>query len=199
MDNLDNKDDDLKRGPGPDNPEDGKPEAAPNPPEDHDDGKKEEKKRGKKNPYDQYKYWGSDGDGPSSGGPKFKGGRPNRVALIIFILLREPLIGLFMTEESQEALSIGKTFLLIVSPFFFLVSIKFIADGVLRGAAAMSWFMTATFVDLAARVILAFLFSIEFDSTGIWLAWPVGWTISCLMSLSFYLVGVWKPKPSRVK
>lgn len=118
---------------------------------------------------------------------------------IIFILLREPLIGLFMTEESQEALSIGKTFLLIVSPFFFLVSIKFIADGVLRGAAAMSWFMTATFVDLAARVILAFLFSIEFDSTGIWLAWPVGWTISCLMSLSFYLVGVWKPKPSRVK
>ena len=100
MDNLDNKDDDLKRGPGPDNPEEGKPEAAPNPPEDHDDGKKEEKKRGKKNPYDQYKYWGSDGDGPSSGGPKFKGGRPNRVALIIFILLIASFIYMIFTDSS---------------------------------------------------------------------------------------------------
>ena len=100
MDNLENKDDDLKKGPGPnDNPED-KRDGNPNPPDDSDGGKKEEKKKNRKNPYDQYRYWGSDGDGPSSGGPRFKGGRPNRVALVIFILLIASFVYMIFTDSS---------------------------------------------------------------------------------------------------
>ena len=98
MDNLENKDDDLKKGPGPDNnPEENK---DPKPSDAPDGSKREEKKREKKNPYDQYRYWGSDGDGPSSGGPRFKGGRPNRVALVIFILLIASFVYMIFTDSS---------------------------------------------------------------------------------------------------
>lgn len=51
----------------------------------------------------------------------------------------------------------------------------------------MKEFMVATFTDLALRVILAFVFSgIMGSATGIWLAWPVGWSIATGISLCFY-------------
>ncbi len=53
-------------------------------PSDGDEGRKEKKQ--KRNPYDQYRYWGSDNrDGGK--GPVFKGGGPNKVALIVFVIL----------------------------------------------------------------------------------------------------------------
>ena len=48
----------------------------------------------------------------------------------------------------------GMEFLKIVSPFYFVISLKLMADGVLRGAGAMKSFMIATFSDLLLRVIL---------------------------------------------
>ena len=70
------------------------------------------------------------------------------------------------------------------------------ADGVLRGSGAMSWFMVATFTDLVLRVVLAYVLSIPFGmgSVGIWSSWPIGWTVSAVMSLVFYIAGVWKRK-----
>ena len=40
----------------------------------------------------------------------------------------------------------------VLSPFYFVVSAKLIADGVLRGAGSMGRFMAATFTDLILRV-----------------------------------------------
>ncbi len=109
MDNLENKDDDLK-GPGPDNNPEGKSDdVKPEKPDNGHEGTKDEGKRKKKNPYDQYRYWGSDGDGPSSGGPRFKGGRPNRVALVIFILLIASFVYMILTDTSvaRQATSVS--------------------------------------------------------------------------------------------
>lgn len=110
----------------------------------------------------------------------------------VFLLLRKQLIGLFMNSGTTDALTVGITFLLIVSPFFIVVAAKLTADGVLRGAGAMKYFMITTFTDLVLRVSLAFILSKFFDSTGIWLAWPIGWTIASILSLTFYGKGVWK-------
>lgn len=110
----------------------------------------------------------------------------------VFLLLRKQLIGLFMNSGTTDALTVGVTFLLIVSPFFIVVAAKLTADGLLRGAGAMKYFMITTFTDLVLRVSLAFILSKFFDSTGIWLAWPVGWTIASALSLTFYGKGVWK-------
>ena len=81
----------------------------------------------------------------------------------------------------------GVMFLRILSPFYFIVSAKLAADGVLRGAGRMKPFLLATFTDLGLRVLLAFCFSkTAMGATGIWCAWPIGWIIAAGMSLYFY-------------
>lgn len=68
----------------------------------------------------------------------------------------------------------GMAFLKIVSPFYFIISLKLLADGLLRGSSAMIGFMVSTFTDLILRVILAYVFAGLFGSTGIWWSWA-GW------------------------
>ena len=106
--------------------------------------------------------------------------------VLLYVVFGRYLLLLFMDHDSAQALKTGMEFLCILSPFFFVVSAKLIADGILRGVGAMPLFMTATFTDLLLRVILAFAFSPIWGSTGIWCAWPVGWSIATVMSLCFY-------------
>lgn len=99
---------------------------------------------------------------------------------------------LFMENTTGTAIATGMEFLRILSPFYFVVSTKLVADGILRGAGLMNRFMAATFTDLALRVILAVVLSRFFDSTGIWMAWPIGWSIATCLSLLFYFTGPWQ-------
>lgn len=92
---------------------------------------------------------------------------------------------LFLEDTGSGALQTGMTFLRIVSPFYFVAAVKLVSDGVLRGAERMREFMVSTFTDLILRVILAFVFSAFLRETGIWLSWPVGWTIAAVMSWIF--------------
>lgn len=106
---------------------------------------------------------------------------------IIYIAFGKYLLLLFMDRSSTEALFTGQQFLWILSPFYFVISTKLVVDGVLRGTSAMRQFMIATFTDLILRVILAFVLSnITHSSTGIWAAWPIGWSIATVLSIFFY-------------
>lgn len=106
---------------------------------------------------------------------------------ILYILFGKYCLLMFMEKSSAEALMTGRQFLWILSPFYFAVSAKLMADGILRGISAMRQFMAATFTDLILRVSLAFFLSGQTNSpVGIWLAWPVGWTIAMAMSVFFY-------------
>lgn len=102
------------------------------------------------------------------------------------------LIRLFMKEQTAEALATGVQFLWIVAPFYFVISMKLITDGLLRGSGAMSSFMIATLSDLILRVALGYILSVPFGSTGIWMSWPIGWVLGTALSLAFYAKGVWK-------
>ncbi len=112
---------------------------------------------------------------------------------LAFFFAGEAMIRLFMTQESTTALDTGIIFLRIVSPFFFVVAVKLMADGVLRGAGVMRQFMITTFTDLILRVVLSYLFAHFFGTTGIWLSWPVGWSAATVLSVIFYMQGKWKP------
>lgn len=106
---------------------------------------------------------------------------------IAYIFFGKYLLLLFMKQDSLAALTAGRQFLWILSPFYFIISTKLVADGILRGISAMRHFMLATFTDLILRVILAFVLSdLLHDAIGIWCAWPIGWTISMVMSVIFY-------------
>lgn len=106
---------------------------------------------------------------------------------ILYIGFGKYLLLLFMEEGSATALMTGRQFLWILSPFYFVVSVKLTADGILRGEGAMRQFMAATFTDLILRVVLSFVLSSWLHSAiGIWCSWPVGWTIGMGVSLFFY-------------
>lgn len=96
------------------------------------------------------------------------------------------ILSLFIEDTASAAMNTGVLFLRILSPFYFVVSVKLIADGVLRGSGLMRKFMGSTFLDLLLRVALSFILSRSFGSTGIWLSWPIGWTIATCVSLYFF-------------
>ena len=81
---------------------------------------------------------------------------------------------------------IGMMFLRVVAPFYPMVSVKLVADGILRGAGRMKAFTATTFADLLLSVFLSVLLAkTALQTTGIWLSWPIGWVISTALSLFF--------------
>lgn len=112
--------------------------------------------------------------------------------IILYVLLSNQLLTLFMDNPSLGALKTGREFLRIVSPFYVIVCIKMVSDGTLKGAGLMKYFMISTFTDLILRVVIAFLLSrTALQSTGIWLSWPIGWIIGTILSVIFYRKGEW--------
>ena len=111
------------------------------------------------------------------------------------------LMGFFLDNPTELALKTGIVFLQILAPFYFVVSAKLVADGILRGAGLMKQFMVATFTDLILRVVLAFvLSSTALGATGIWCAWPIGWTVATVISILFYRAGPWASRiPEKIQ
>ena len=111
------------------------------------------------------------------------------VALVFFLaffLTGETWVKLFMDEDaSNAALQTGKIFLRIVAPFYFVICVKLLCDGMLRGCTKMKEFMVATFTDLILRVVLAHILCGYFNETGIFMSWPIGWTIATVISLIY--------------
>lgn len=106
--------------------------------------------------------------------------------VLLYFFAGKHLLYLFLDNPTNTAIHTGIMFLCILSPFYFVVSTKLVADGILRGAGLMSRFMITTFTDLILRVVLAIILSKQFGSTGIWCAWPIGWSIATTLSVIFY-------------
>lgn len=113
--------------------------------------------------------------------------------VLLYFFAGRYLIGFFIDEPTETAVATGIQFLRILSPFYFVISSKLVADGVLRGTSKMGCFMAATFTDLILRVVLAYVLSGALNSAlGIWCAWPIGWSIATCLSHYFYLHGPWR-------
>ncbi len=116
---------------------------------------------------------------------------------LLYFFLGKSLVYIFLDDGSGEAMQTGVMFLRIVAPFYFVVAAKLVSDGVLRGLGRMRQFMTATFTDLVLRVVLAFGLSKLWGVTGIWLSWPIGWSVATVMSIFFYR-SIWKDRETHV-
>lgn len=112
--------------------------------------------------------------------------------VLLYLTAGGTLVRFFIDAPTETAVRSGTLFLRILSPFYFVVSAKLVADGILRGASLMGRFMIGTFTDLILRVVLAYVLSALFQSDiGIWLAWPIGWVIATFLSICFYHKGPW--------
>jgi len=120
--------------------------------------------------------------------------------VILYEFAGKWLVYIFLESPTGAAMDTGVLFLRIVSPFYFVVAAKLVSDGILRGAGMMKKFMVATFTDLILRVVLAEVLSrTALGTTGIWLSWPIGWTIAAILSIVFYATAKWKQKEGQTE
>ena len=114
--------------------------------------------------------------------------------VLLYLFAGKYLLLIFLDNPTGQAMRTGIQFLRVLAPFYFVVSAKLVSDGILRGAGLMKQFMVATFTDLVLRVALAEVLSGSMGTLGIWLAWPIGWTIATVLSIVFYFRGPWMRK-----
>lgn len=115
--------------------------------------------------------------------------------VLVYEFAGSKLVYIFLDNPTGAAMDTGVLFLRIVSPFYFVVAAKLVSDGILRGTGLMKKFMIATFTDLILRVALAEVLSrTALGATGIWLSWPIGWTIATVLSIVFYATIKWQQK-----
>ena len=110
---------------------------------------------------------------------------------LVYVIFASELIYIFMDSSdinNAAAAEAGMGFLLTVSPFFITVGLKLNSDGVLRGCGNIKAFMITTFSDLVLRVAFAFILCPMYGASGIWLSWPIGWSISAILSNIIFFV-----------
>lgn len=106
--------------------------------------------------------------------------------VVLYFGLSQQMMGLFLNAESSAAIHAGVMFLRIVSPWYFMIVVKLMTDGIIRGSGAMIYFVIATIPDLILRIGFALMLSPRFGSTGIWMAWPFGWIAAAVLTIIFY-------------
>ena len=65
-----------------------------------------------------------------------------------FFFFAPQMVGLILHEGSTEAMAAGAVFMRWVAPFYFIIAVKIVIDGILRGSGALRYFMVSTFVGL---------------------------------------------------
>ena len=106
--------------------------------------------------------------------------------VVLYVGFSRQMMGLFLNAESGAAITAGIGFLRIVAPWYLMIVIKLMTDGIIRGAGAMTYFVAATVPDLIIRILFALMFSKNYGSTGIWMAWPFGWIAATVLTLIFH-------------
>ena len=106
--------------------------------------------------------------------------------VVLYFGLSQQMMGFFLNAESSAAIHAGVMFLRIVSPWYFMIVVKLMTDGIIRGSGAMIYFVIATIPDLILRIGFVLMLSPRFGSTGIWMAWPFGWIAATVLTIIFY-------------
>lgn len=115
------------------------------------------------------------------------------VITILTLLFKTQIMGIFTNE--QNIIPYGAQYLTIVSPFYFMFTILFISNGVLRGAGDTIIPMFVTLFALwVIRVPASLFLSKHFGEVGIWWGIPAGWFIGMTFSTAYYFLGKWKKK-----
>lgn len=120
------------------------------------------------------------------------------IILTGFVLLfKNQLLQLFVNLDdviANEIVSSATTFLLITAPFYAVIGIKIITDGVLRGSGSLYLFMSITITDLIIRVVASYLLVPVIGFNGISIAFSLGWLVAAILAIIAYCAKGWKRK-----
>ena len=105
--------------------------------------------------------------------------------LFFYLAFPQTALMLFTQDVEGQAMATGVDFLHMVVPFYAVVTVKILCDAIMRGSERMTAFMITTLFDLAIRVALCFVFDVGMGmgADGLWLSWPIGWSVATVLSV----------------
>lgn len=110
------------------------------------------------------------------------------VISVLVVGFGDRLMGLFLNEESAEAIAIGAGYLRIEGAFYFGIGLLFLFYGYYRAVHKPEISVVLTVISLGTRVVLAYaLSSVErIGVTGIWMSVPIGWILADATGMWYY-------------
>lgn len=117
------------------------------------------------------------------------------VLATVIVIFRTQLLGLFLDRRSAPiAIYIGGNYLKIVCFAYIVAAIMRTYMNVLRGAGDVNISALSGVMELAGRIIFAYILVRPLGATGIWLATPLAWATGATVPVIRYYSGKWKTK-----
>ncbi len=110
------------------------------------------------------------------------------VISVLVVVFASQLMGLFLNEESVEAILVGAGYLRIEGAFYFGIGLLFLLYGYYRAIHKPGISVVLTVISLGTRVVLAYALSSVawIGVTGIWMSVPIGWILADLTGMWYY-------------
>ena len=105
------------------------------------------------------------------------------LSIIVFIAPRL-LLSIFINPAETEIIDIGVGYLRLEGSFYILIGYLFLFYGIFRASGFPGVSLFLTIVSLGLRVLLAYLLSVPFGPSGIWVSIPIGWVMADLAGLA---------------
>jgi len=115
------------------------------------------------------------------------------IVSLLTIIFRDQVFGWFTSDEN--VISLGSSYLLVVSGFYITFAWMFVTGGIMRGAGdtLVPMFITI-FVLWIVRIPLCYWLSQRTGIEGIWWGIPIAWILGLTLSYIYYRTGKWKTK-----
>lgn len=130
-----------------------------------------------------------------------KAGMIMSIIICIVCLLIIPfgpyLLGLFNSDPA--VIESGMIYLNNVMPFYPLLAIMFMLNGVIRGAGETIVPMVGTIVSLwLGRIPAAYFIAYRFGKEYMFVSYAIGWSVAMIISGTYYISGKWKTKSNKI-
>ena len=97
--------------------------------------------------------------------------------------------------DDAEVVASGMIYLRSIMPFYSLLAVLFVLNSVIRGAGESLIPMISVLLGIClARLPAAYLLEAYFGGDSIFFSYAIGWSISLLLIVPYYLSGRWKNK-----
>lgn len=114
---------------------------------------------------------------------------------VFVYIFAEPIISLFVVDQSQEVISLGVEYLRIAAFAYGFIGVLNTINGAFRGAgqtlAAMSFSIISLWL-IRVPLARALSLNLEWGATGIWWAVALSNIIGAILALAWYTFGKWK-------
>ena len=105
----------------------------------------------------------------------------------VTVLLRKPLVSLFVTGEgADQVVALGTEYLSWMALFYLLPAMTNGMQGFFRGMGKMVTTMVGTFLQASVRTVCVYLLSPRFGIVGIAFACAIGWCAMLIFEVPYY-------------